>query len=350
MVTSVVLDKSFLDGAPTQAVRQLCDDYDVLISDELFYELLATRPESLKGCFAKLPERTNPVGLIPNVGSLLSYEIERDEACTPVARHRLPGTFQFNPKLRNGTYVFEDLIAQDLEAWKARTAEDTRSFIERWSVVHQFFPELNGIEWKTFPSAIRLARKEIATNRDLVRAIYRSLLTEMSPKDAPRPERISPEWAIFRWVQCQILCALRLFEKYQGKVPDPQGRQFLENAEHSMLDCYHVIHGALVGAIATYDGEIREDLLLVQPTCTLIPTASKPLKGEVLKACRDTQSTSILVAMIVHQRLINVHGPCSVAHHTRARESLSALPTTDTELSDIAAAASMGESRMPNTG
>lgn len=266
-----MLDKSFLDGASAQAVRAICDDHDVLMSDELFYELITTRPESLKRCFAKLPERTNPVALIPNVGSLLRYEMERDEACTPVARHRIPDTFQFNAKLRDGTYVFEGSVARDVEAWKKRTAEDTKSFIERWSVVHQFFPELNGIEWKEFPGAVQQARIKIATNNDMVRDIYASFLDEDAPKNAPRPERIAPEWAIFRWVQCHILYALRLFGRYQGKVPDTQGQAFFEKAEHSMLDSYHVIHGALVGSMATLDGEIREDLLLVHPMCTFIP-------------------------------------------------------------------------------
>lgn len=293
MASSVVLDKSFLDGASTQAVRALCDHHDVLMSDELFYELITTRSASLQRCFAKLPERTNPVVLIPNVGSLLRYEMERDEACTPVARHRIPDTFQFNPKLRDGTYVFEGSVAEDLEAWKRRTADDTKRFVERWSLVHQFFPELNGIEWKAFPSAVQQARIKIATSSDMVRDIYASFLNEDAPKNAPRPDRIAPEWAIFRWVQCHILCALRFFGRYQGKVPDAQGQAFFEKAEHSMLDSNHVIHGALVGAMATFDGEIREDLLLVHPTCTLIPpvvtqraSATKGSKGEAAHAPR----------------------------------------------------------------
>lgn len=279
MANSVMLDKSYLDGASTQAVRALCNDCDVLMSDELFFELITTRPESQQRCFSKLPDRTNPVALIPNVGSLLRYEMERQEACTPVARHRIPEAFQFNAKLRNGTFVFEGQVLQDLEAWKKRTAEDTRGFIERWSVVHQFFPELNGIEWRDFPSAVEKARLKIATNAEFVRGIYASFLDEDAPKSAPHPEGISPEWAIFRWVQCQILCALRLFGRYQGRIPDTQGKAFIEKAEHSMLDSYHAIHGSLVGAVATLDNEIREDLLLVLPSCILIPAAVAPSAG-----------------------------------------------------------------------
>lgn len=273
LTNTVVLDKSYLDGASTQAVRALCDNHCVLVSDELFFELMTTRPESQQRCFSKLPDKTNPVSLIPNVGSLLRYEMEHQEPCTPVVRHRIPDAFQFNSKLRDGLFVFEGQVLKDLEAWKQRTADDTLDFIEQWSIVHQFFPELNGIEWKNFPIAIKQAREKTATDGDFIRGIYASFLDQDAPKNAPRAQDISPEWAFFRWVQCQILCGLRLFGHYQGKIPDPRGDAFIEKAEHAMLDGYHVIHGALVGSMATLDKEVREDLLLVLPTGVLIPLA-----------------------------------------------------------------------------
>ncbi len=291
MANAVVLDKSYLDGASTQAVHALCSGHDVLVSDELFFELMTTCPQSQQRCFSKLPEKTNPVSLIPNVGSLLRYEMEHQEPCTPVARHRISDTFQFNSKLRDGSFVFEGQVLNDLKAWQQRIAEDTQGFIERWSIVHQFFPELNGIEWKDFPVAIEEARKKTATNGDFIRAIYASFLEEDAPKDAPRPEDISPGWAFFRWVQCQILYGLRLFGRYQGKIPNPQGTVFIEKAEHTMLDSYHVIHGSLVGAMATLDKEVREDLLLVLPSGILIPAAmpagaNNGLQGDAPQAAR----------------------------------------------------------------
>lgn len=275
MTTAVVLDKSYLDGASTEAVRALCDNYTALISDELFFELITTRPESKQRCFSKLPDRRNPVSLIPNVGSLLRFELEHQVACTPVVRHKVKESFSFNKKLRDGSYVFEGETLRNLEEWKDRVAEDTNGFIERWEIVHQFFPELSGIEWKDFPDAIKAARLKIATDEDFVRSIYASFLGEDAPANSPKPEAISPDWAFFRWVQCQVLCSLRLFGRYQGKVPNPQGKVFIEKAEHSMLDSYHLIHGSLVGAMATLDEEVREDLLLLLPDCILISVGEK---------------------------------------------------------------------------
>jgi len=270
MTQAIVLDKSYLDGASTQAVRTLCERYMVLVSDELFYELLTTRRESQTRCFSKLPNTPNPVTLIPNVGSLLRYEMENQSACTPVHRHKIQETFQFNEQLRQGTYEFEGETRDHLEEWKKTIAEDTNSFIARWEVVHQFFPELNGIEYKTLPTAVEGARIKIAKDEDFVREIYASFLDADAPANSPPAAMIFPEWAFYRWVQCQVLTSLRLFGRHQGRPPDTPGKEFLKKAEHSMLDTYHLIHGVLVGAMATRDTEIQQDLLLLLPDSVIV--------------------------------------------------------------------------------
>ena len=201
----------------------------------------------------------------------MRYEMDNQSPCTPLVQHCISDAYQFNSKLRDGSFVFEGSVREDREAWKQRAAEDTQGFIERWSIVHQFFPELSGVEWKDFSGAIELARGKTATDTELIRAIYASFLDEDAPKNAPRAEDISPQWAFFRWVQCQILSGLRLFGRYQGKVPSPPGNAFLEKAEHTMLDSYHVIHGSLGGAMATLDKEVRDDFLLVLPSGVLFP-------------------------------------------------------------------------------
>ncbi|PKL95232.1 MAG: hypothetical protein CVV18_06300 [Gammaproteobacteria bacterium HGW-Gammaproteobacteria-8] len=280
MKTAIVLDKSYLDAASTEEMHALCDNYEVLISDELFFELITTRPDSKQRCFSKLPDRTNPVWLIPNVGTLLRFELENEVACTPLIRHRAQEDFQFNSKLRDGTYVPEGTVHRDIKKWKAHIAQETNRFIERCAIVHQFFPELSGIEWKDFRGAIQEARCKTATNEDFIRGIYASFLTEDAPANAPKPEVISPAWAFFRWVQCQVLCCLRLFGRYQGKVPEPKGKTFIEKAEHSMLDSCHLIHGSLAGAIATRDDEVREDMRLLLRGCILEPPNSVTVTGK----------------------------------------------------------------------
>ena len=285
MTFAVVLDKSYLDGARRASVRHLCDNYTVLLSDELFYELMTTRPDSRKHCFSKLPERQNPVRLVPNVGALIRFEREHKEACTPIIRQCFGDDYVFNRLLREGTYVLNGEVDDKLQRLKAQVAADTRVLIDRWPTVHGFFPELNGIEWNDFPNAVQTARRKVATDINFVREIYASCLDEDARRDSPAPADLDSRWAIFRSIQCNILCDLRLFGRYQGKPPVEFSEVFVTKAEHSMLDTSYVILGSLTGAMATNDGEILEDLLLLCPDCflvspkTVIDTGANSLQG-----------------------------------------------------------------------
>ena len=265
MLAEIVLDKSYLDGAQAVSVAYLCEHYKVLVSDELFFELITTSEESQKRCFEKLPNHPNPVTLIPNVGSLLRFELMQRRPCSPLSEHRLSDDYVFNRKLREGNYVFEGDVLETLNEWRAQVESDTRDFVTRCLVVHHFFPKLNGIEWKDFPKAIADARRKISSEHNFVRQIYALFLKDDAPSDALDPGVLDPRWAWFRWVQCQILAALRVFGRYQGQFPANPGARFWRNAEHSMLDIYYVILGSLVGSIASFDGEVREDFLMVCP-------------------------------------------------------------------------------------
>ena len=266
----IVLDKSYLDGAPTASVQSLCKNFDVLLSDELFFELMTTEARSQIRCFSKLPERETPLTLIPNVGVLLRFERERKTACSPLTQHRFTDRYVFNTKLREGTFVCEGEVLKSLDTWRMQVETDTRDFVERCKVVHKFFPELNGIQWKDFPGAIAQARRKIASDHHFVREIYRSFLDEDNQSDAPSADALTPDWAWFRWVQCQILAALRMFQRHQGRFPENPGEDFWRRAEHSMLDVYYVILGSLAGAMATFDTEIREDFLAVHPDAVML--------------------------------------------------------------------------------
>jgi hypothetical protein len=156
-----------------------------------------------------------------------------------------------------------------MQRWKVQVQADTHTFMERCLLVHQFFPELNGIEWKAFPQAIAAARAKIGSDKHFVCSIYASFLDADAPKDAPPADIIDPNWAFFRWVQCQIAAALRIFERYQGRLPSLANTEFWTRAEHSMHDAYHIIHGSLAGAMATMDREVAADLILVRPDTRL---------------------------------------------------------------------------------
>lgn len=208
---------------------------------------------------------------MPNVGMLLGYELEKGISCTPLEQHVIVGDFQFNSKLRHGVYVPDVGVFQTTKEWEAQVKKDTEDFLIRCGIVHQFFPELNGIEYKNLQSGIDNARKRIAEDYNFVRSIYKSFLEGRAyPSNAPSPELIGPDWAIFRWIQCQILSALRMFGKFQGRIENPVSENVFTRAEHTMHDIYYTVHATLSGALAAMDQEVMDDFQLLCPKGVLV--------------------------------------------------------------------------------
>jgi len=68
----------------------------------------------------------------------------------------------------------------------------------------------------------------------------------------------------------QLVAALRIFARYQGKLPPVTSSKFWVVAEHTMLDSYYVLFGTLCGALASRDNEIREGFSLLRPDGLLL--------------------------------------------------------------------------------
>jgi hypothetical protein len=273
----LILDKSFLDAASPYEISDVWKDHIVIMPDVLFYELISTREDSRKRCFNKIPDVENPLALLPGIGDLLSYEIKMKQPCVPLSQRCMKERYVFNVRLRDGSFRFLGEVLEGKETLAAKTATDTRHFIKRCIVVHQFFPEINGIPYRDFPKAICSAKTKVASDKTFLREIYASFLKdEDCPLALPNPSDIDENWAFFRWVQCQLLAALRLFLRYQGRIPKDPGVGFWTKAEHSMLDTYYVIFGSLTGALASADREVIEDFRLLCPDGALISPAGHP--------------------------------------------------------------------------
>lgn len=261
-MAEIVLDKSYLDGASASEVADVCERYTALMPQELFFEMMTTCPESQRRCFAKLPDRDSPVALIPPVGVLVDFERRDHLACVPLSGHRVDGhPYAFNRRLRDGTFVPSADDARQLTAWQSQVDTDTRAFMDTCLTVSDVFPDIKGLRRAELLAAVERARETIATDRNFVRSIY----SAGAPSDAPPADQIDPQWAVFRLYQCRMLSALRMFARYEGAMPDQKGSEFWRRAEHSMHDVYYLILGSLAGGLATFDGEIKKDFLLIRP-------------------------------------------------------------------------------------
>lgn len=261
----IVFDKSYLDGASTTEVRDVCSRFSALMPQELFFEMITTRPESQRRCFSKLPDQDSPVALIPPVGVLVDFERQHQEACVPLARHRVDSNrYVFNRRLREGTFVPSADDSAHLAAWQSQVDSDTRAFVATSLAVSDVFPDLSKLRHSDLPAAVEKKRRMVATDSDFVRRIYAA----GAPADAPPAARIDPRWAVFRVFQCRMLSALRMFGRHQGAMPHPVGTEFWTRAEHTMLDLYGLILGTLAGGFATLENELQQEFVLLCPDAT----------------------------------------------------------------------------------
>ncbi|MBW2739316.1 MAG: hypothetical protein JRE64_10825 [Deltaproteobacteria bacterium] len=246
----VILDKSFLDAANKEEFTSLCNEHTVLMTDVLFHELVTTRKKSRQYCFNKFPSKTNPVELIPNIGTLLRYELETHKQCTPFDR-RIKAVFKFNDKLRDGTFEFTDKQDKFREKRDSEAKSDAKTFFELATLVPGFFSQLNKLAVKNFPDAVEEAKQQIASDTEKVREIYRSFLDYDAPPNPVDAELINVNWAYFRWIQVRIFYSLNLLLKYHGQLPENPSQKFWRRIEHDLLDSEYVILGALTGALAS---------------------------------------------------------------------------------------------------
>ena len=260
----IVLDKSFLDGAGGHQVREVLAQHDGLIIEPLFYELMTTdQPIRQSRAFNKFPREAGAFTLIPNMGTFLRHEFEQQKAMDSSDVCAIEGKHIFNEALRDGGYVPTDQVRDDILSWRAEVNHATDTFVRMCETVNHFFPELNGIEFRELPAAIAMARQAVATDCVRVRAIYEEIRAWDAPDAKIDGALLDERWATFRFLQCHLLAALRIFGRYGGQLPETS--KFRLHAEHCTHDLEYVLVASLVGAIATNDREVEEDFRMLRP-------------------------------------------------------------------------------------
>lgn len=261
----IILDKSYLDAATPEQVKILCDEHRVLMPDVLFYELTTTRATSMRNCFNKFPDTNNPVELVPNVGALLRYELTTRQPCVPLYERREKCIFNFNSRLRTGTFRF---TKEQLESRKNREAivqKEAKEFFELAMMVATFFPAISGIPYADLPYHIQAAKAQVATDIPTVLGVYAQLCEAGEHKNPIDPGALNPNWAFFRWVQVRCLYSLDLIFRHNGRLPSNPAVRFWTKIEHDMIDSQYVILASLSGALASNENRMIQFFRLIRP-------------------------------------------------------------------------------------
>lgn len=262
----IILDKSFLDGCSISMMRDLCEKHRLMMPDTLFYELITTKNESRQRCFSKIPAGDNPLVLIPNIGTLLRYENDNRKPSVPVYQHRIKFDYSFNSKLAAGEFEFSQDLQEERHRSILEIKGEANAFMERASTMRDMFSSLRDCEKKNIETVVSSLKNEVARNPWLVKEVYAGTIGDANLPIDVKPENIGKNWAIYRWIQVQLIYALDLYKKYQGEIPPPNsGKSFMLNIEHDMLDSQYVMLATLVGGLACRDTKIIEVFKALHP-------------------------------------------------------------------------------------
>ena len=266
MSTYIIVDKSFLQGTSTARIRELAATSRLLVSDALFYELLTTDITVRKQCFSKFPLENNPVDLVSDIGPLLRREIEVREPAGKPSEHRenLDFDFRFNSALNEIDYELSPEDTATVEEHTAELKTDIHAYLQRVSLVPTFFPDLLEGTTEERNAAFSAAENAIAAPGALL-PFYRQLESPSSESKLPPAEMINESWALYRWLQVQLLFAVDVFARYQGIVPDITKVAMYEKMEHDVLDAQVLMLACLEGAFATRENKLKRWWSLLCP-------------------------------------------------------------------------------------
>ena len=264
-MAEIILDKSYLDAATPRQIQSLCCEHKILMPDVLFYELTTTEKTSRQRCFNKFPDTTNPVELIPNVGTLLSYELRTYRPCIPLYDRREKIVFNFHKGLSTGLVEFTEAQLEARKNQETIIEQETKDFFELAMMVAAFFPEISGVSYAALPRMIQAAKDQVASDTSTVQRIYTRLLEEYRIANPIHPDILDTNWAHFRWVQVRCLYSLDLIFRYDGRMPSSRTAKFWTTIEHDMLDSEYLTLASLCGALACNENRIIKFFKRIRP-------------------------------------------------------------------------------------
>lgn len=266
----VVLDKSYLQGCSSVDIGNILQRYRIVMPEVLFMEIMTTQCDGIKKCFKKIPDVENPVDLLPNVGTLMRYEIENKEPCTPIEKQFLNNNlrYKFNDRLASGKFKFVPEDKELLNNWLEITTNDTEDYIERSIIIDHWFPELIDYKTNNSPKIIYKLMNDIATKTHLIRDIYSQIRTQIYHYYGelwPDPNSINKKWILFRYLQGHLIAAIEYIRKF-GK----NSKTVTKRLENEYLDIQYYITASVCDGLATRDKKIQKFYSLLCPDKKLI--------------------------------------------------------------------------------
>jgi hypothetical protein len=261
-VRSLVLDRSYLQWSTRSHITDLCDGYRVIMTEALFFEIATASKGRMNGLFAKFPQRENPVVIVGHAGYLMRHEIKSVEPASPAEKLVQVSRFRLNPKFAAGSFQLTQKQRSAIDSWEKEQLVSQQHFLDRYETIQNWFPELASYHAGQDPSQIVEAQHCVATDLTLVGRAYEAI----KPPQFPVTAVVGPAWAVYRWVQVQLLYALEYLRRYGPNQKARVGKV----VANDVLDSQYLITATLADGLATGDQQIAAFHRLLKPHAELL--------------------------------------------------------------------------------
>lgn len=266
---SVVLDKSYLEGASRTEILALRERRGLLMCSALFYELLDTSPKQRRRCFGKLLPIVNPVILVEHVSDLLRRELRDQRPSKKPSECAIDITFRFSPTLLSANYELPAEARKAMQEEVESLDNERRHLIDLSETASSLFSGLlkgNDAQraWARENALMTIADIEWVTG------FYAQLGSPDPNAPFPAPSIVGPEWAHLRWLQVQLFFTLDLYVRYQGRLRDMLTEHVCLKIEHDLHDAQALALGVLEGGFATREKKLAKWFSLLRPDGELV--------------------------------------------------------------------------------
>ncbi|MBC8724830.1 hypothetical protein F6X37_25585 [Paraburkholderia sp. 31.1] len=265
MTEYVVVDKSYLQGAPRIAIAEIASVHGLLMSEALLYELVKAESIDRAKWFSKFPDKARPFELVPNPGTLFRTEISENRPCGLPSRYVRHIDHSYTKLYCDPKYAITGKLADVLDDKRNDIQEDVDFLVGMVSDIPKLFPQLESARPADRQTLYESAELKICNDVDFVR-VHATELVLHSPYHAGESlPAIDKTWITFRWFQVNMLFALDLWFKYPQGVACVGGEKLKERLRHDALDAQYLILGLLEGAFASNEKKLCRWWSMLKP-------------------------------------------------------------------------------------
>ena len=251
---SIILDKSFLQGTADNRFKELSIQFQFLMPDVLFYELISSDEPGRSRCFTKLTYLANPIQPIKSVSDFLKKERTTLKPAGRPSENLLKVNYPFLPELREGSYILPDDLKTDIRESEAELDRDV-SMLMNFTALETLFPHIHSGTDEERERYKSECERYIADNSEEL-GVLLSSLERADGMTVPTQQNLNEVLTLLRWLQVRLLFDLDLYDRYGNDNSVELTQNLKKKLKNDVLDMHYLIMGVVQKGFATRDNKL----------------------------------------------------------------------------------------------